>query len=160
MSIRSRSNPARWILGIQALVLFVFGGFEVSAFPTEMCPYMAAGRAIAQDLIECPAYTGENPVFEMYTFSLGKHQLMIGLFFLGFAVRGRSRAVIQAGLVYVAVAHLVDWIPPLTWLAGASSSLLPPIGLAAVIFTVLNAVALVLNSRHSEWRASSPPAPA
>lgn len=160
MSNGLRSNAGRWILLFQALFFFVVGGFEVWAYPNEMCPYMAAGRAVAEDRVQCPEYAGVHPVFEMYTFSLGKHQLMIGLFFLGFAVRGRSRAVIQAGLVYVAVAHLVDWIPPLTWLAGASSSLLPPIGLAAVIFTVLNAVALVLNSRHSEWRASSPPAPA
>ncbi len=153
MSIRTLNNAGRWILLFQVLVFCVAGGFEVMAFPTEMCPYMGKLRALVEDRIECPAYVGEHPIFEMYTFSLGKHQMMIGLVFAYFSLFGRSKAVIQAGLIYVAVAHVIDWIPPLTWLtsSGASTTLFPPIFWAAVLLCVLSTAGLIINARHPEW---------
>ena len=156
MSNRSRTNAARWILSFQALVFFIAGGFEIMAFPKEMCPYMGKMRAVVEDRIECPEYLGDHPIFEMYTFSLGKHQLMIGLVFAYFAVIGRSRSVIQAGLIYGPVAHLIDWIPPLTWLtsSGASTTMFPPILGSAVLLCVLSAVGLPINARHSEWTST------
>jgi hypothetical protein len=153
MSSKSRSNAGRWLLAIQALVFFVMGGFQLWTYPAETCPYMAQSRAIAEARIECPDYSGDHPVFEMYTFSLGKHITMIGIVFTCFAVLGRSKMAIQAGLIYVPVALLADWIPPVTWLnaSGASTSLVPPISWAALISCVLCAAGLALNARHSEW---------
>jgi hypothetical protein len=151
-----RSNAGRWILLFQALVFFVVGGLQIWAFPTEACPFMARSRAVVVDLIQCPAYTGEHPVFEMYTFSLGKHLTMIGVVFSYFALLGRSRAAIQAGLIYAPVALLVDWIPPLTWLAAtdSSTSLFPPILGVALVSCLLSAIGLSLNFRHAEWTDS------
>ncbi len=148
-----RSNPGRWILVFQALVFFAAGGFEVWAFPTETCHFMALSRAVAEDLIQCPAYSGDHPVFEMYTFSLGKHLTMIGIVFAYFGLRGRSKAAIQAGLLYMPVALLLDWLPPLTWLhaSGAGTSLFPPIFWAAMVSCGLSAAGLVLNARNAEW---------
>lgn len=153
MSNGSRANIGRWILAFQAIVFFVLGGVDVWAYPEETCPYMAASRAVAEDRIQCPDYSGDSPVFEMYTFSLGKHLTMIGVVFTYFALRGRSKEAIQAGLVYAPVALLLDWIPPLTWLdsSGAGTSLFPPIFWAALISCALSAAGLVLNARHSEW---------
>ena len=153
MSNGSRANIGRWILAFQALVFFVLGGVEVWAYPQETCPYMAASRAVAEDRIRCPDYSGDHPVFEMYTFSLGKHLTMIGVVFAYFALRGRSKEAIQAGLAYAPVALLLDWIPPLTWLdsSGAGTSLFPPIFWVALISCALSAAGLVLNARHSEW---------
>lgn len=153
MPSESRSNAGRWILVFQALTFFVIGGFEVWAFPNETCSYMAMSRAVAEDRIQCPEYVGDHPVFEMYTFSLGKHLTMIGVVFACFAVRGRSKGAIQAGLVYVPVALVLDCIPPLTWFraTGAGTSLLPPIAWAAIISCALSSAGLALNSRHSEW---------
>jgi hypothetical protein len=150
----SRTNAGRWILLVQVLVLFVFGGLEIWAFPAEMCPYMAASRAIAEDRVVCPSYSGENPIFGMYTFSLGKHLTMIGLTFAYFALRGRSRAAIQAGLLYVAIAHIIDGIPPITWMhaSGVGTSLFPTISWAAVILSVLSGVGMWLNVNHAEWK--------
>ena len=156
MSEGFRSNAGRWILLFQALVFFVVGGIEVWAYPKETCPYMAQSRAVVEDLVRCPEYTGDHPVFEMYTFSLGKHLTMIGVVFAYFALGGRSKAAIQAGLIYVPVALLVDWIPPLTWLAvaGAGSSLFPPIAWVALVSCALSGVGLLMNARDSEWIAS------
>ena len=158
MSKGSRFNPGRGILVLQALVFFVLGGLQVWAFPGETCPYMARSRAVVEERIQCPQYSGEQPIFEMYTFSLGKHITMIGVVFLYFGLWGRSRAAIQAGLVYAPVALLVDWIPPLTWLhtSGAGTSQFPPIAWLALISCALSAAGLILNLRHSEW--SSPDA--
>ena len=153
MSEGPRFNPGRWILVFQALVFFVLGGVQVWAYPVESCPYMARARDVAEERIQCPQYSGEQPVFEMYTFSLGKHLTMIGIVFAYFGLRGRSKAAIQAGLVYAPVALLVDWIPPLTWLhaTGAATSLFPPIAWVALVSCALSAAGLVLNSRHPEW---------
>ncbi len=153
MSNGSRSNAGRWILVLQAFVFFVVGGLEVWIYPQEVCPYMAASRAVAEDRIQCPDYSGDHPVFEMYTFSLGKHLTMIGVVFAFFAMRGRSKAAIQAGLIYLPLALLLDWIPPLSWFhtTGAATSLVPPIAWAALFSCALSAVGLVLNARHSEW---------
>ena len=157
MSKVRRSNAGRWILLVQALVFLVFGGLEVAAYPAETCPYMAQSRAIAEDLIRCPTYSGTHPIFEMYTFSLGKHLAMIGIVFVFFAVRGRSQAAIQAGLIYVPVTLLIDWIPVVSWLgaAGASTSSFPPLVMAALISCLLSASGLWLNGRHSEWSTTS-----
>ena len=164
MSNGLRSNAGRWILLFQALFFFVLGGFEVWAYPNEMCPYMAAGRAVAEDRVQCPEYVGVHPVFEMYTFSLGKHVTMIGIFFAYFALRGQSKAAIQAGLLYVPVALLLDWVPPLTWFSttGAGTTLFPPIFWLAMISCALSAIGLALNARHSEWigRPATPSLPA
>ena len=94
-----------------------------------------------------------TPEAEMYTFSLGKHLTMIGIVFAYFALRGRSRAAIQAGLIYAPVALLIDWIPPLTWFAatGSGTSLFPPIFWVAVVSCALSAVGLTMNFRHVEW---------
>jgi hypothetical protein len=149
-----RSNPGRWILAFQALVFFVIGGSQLWAFPEESCPHMARSRAVVEERVVCPAYTGVQPVYEMYTFSLGKHLTMIGVVFAFFALGSRSKAGITAGLLYVPVALLVDWIPPLTWLnaTGAGTSLLPPIFWLAVVSCALSATGLALNARHPEWR--------
>ena len=153
MSNGSRTNLGRWILAVQALIFFVLGGFEVWAFPTETCTYMGRSRAVVEDQIRCPEYSGEHPIFEMYTFSLGKHLTMIGVVFAFFAMRGRSKAAIQAGLIYLPLALLLDWIPPLSWFhtTGAATSLVPPIAWAALVSCALSTVGLVLNARHSEW---------
>ena len=157
MSNLSRTNAARWILSFQALVFFIAGGFEIMAFPKEMCPYMGKMRAVVEDRIECPEYLGDHPIFEMYTFSLGKHVLMIGLMFAYFAVFGRSKAAIQAGLIYAPLTLAIDWIPPLTWLtsSGASTTLFPPIFWSAVLAFVLSAAGLSINARHSEWTSTT-----
>ncbi len=153
MSNGSRSNAGRWILVLQAFVFFVVGGLEVWIYPQEVCPYMAASRAVAEDRIQCPDYSGDHPVFEMYTFSLGKHLTMIGVVFAYFGLRGRSKVAIQTGLIYMPVALLIDWVPPLTWFdaSGAGTSLFPPIFWAALISRALSAAGLVLNQRHPEW---------
>lgn len=149
-------NAGRWILGIQALVFFVIGGFEIAAFPTEACTYMGRARGVVADLIACPSYSGAQPVFEMYTLSLGKHIAMIGLVFLYFAVRGRSQAAIQVGLIYAPIALLFDWIPVVTWLgaSGASDSVFPVIAQVAVLSTLLSAAGLWANAHHPEWSRS------
>ena len=123
------------------------------AFLQGTCPYLAASRAVAEDRIQCPDNSGGHPVFEMYTFSLGKHLTMIGVVFVYFALRGRGKEAIQAGLVYAPVALLLDWIPLLTWFdsSGAGTSLFPPIFWLALISCALSAAGLVLNARHSEW---------
>lgn len=156
MSKERRSNAGRWILAVQALAFFVVGG-QRWAFPEETCPHMALSRAVAEDRIECPEYTGDRPVFEMYTFSLGKHLTMIGIVFGYFALLGRSKAAIQVGLVYAPVALLLDWVPPLTWFGstGASTSVFPPIAWAALISCVLSAAGLAINARHSEWSSDA-----
>ena len=157
MSRIAVSNAGRWLLGFQALVFFALGGLQIWSQPEETCPLMARSRAVVEDLIQCPAYVGEHPVFEMYTFSLGKHLTMIGIVFAYFALLGRSKTAIQAGLIYAPIALLVDWIPPLTWLreTGAGTSLFPPIAWLALISCALSAAGLVLNARHSEWRSDA-----
>ncbi len=157
MSSTALSNAGRWLLAVQALVFFAAGGLYLWSRPEETCPLMAQSRAVAETLIQCPEYAGVHPVFEMYTFSLGKHLTMIGIVFVYFAVLGQSKVAIQAGLIYAPVALLVDWIPPLTWLraTGAGTSLFPPIAWAALISCALSAAGLVLNDRHSEWRSDS-----
>ena len=151
------TNPGRWVVVLQASVFFVVGGFELWAFPKETCPYMALSRAVVEERVVCPEYVGESPVFEMYTFSLGKHITMIGIVFLYFAMRGRSKDLVQAGLLYPPIALLVDWAPPLTWFAdtGAGASLTPPIFWLALVSCALSAVGWVLNERHPEWERSA-----
>ena len=157
MSSKALTNAGRWLLGLQALVFFALGGLQLWSQPEETCPLMARSRAVVETLVQCPAYVGEHPVFEMYAFSLGKHLSMIGIVFLVFAVFGRSKAAIQAGLIYVPIALLVDWIPPLTWLrqSGAGTSLFPPIAWGALISCGLSTAGLLLNARHSEWRSDA-----
>ena len=152
-----RSNPGRWILVFQALAFFVVGGLEVWVYPTATCHLMALSRGVVEDLIQCPSYVGVHPVFEMYTFSLGKHLTMIGIVFAYFGLRGSSKTAIQAGLLYAPVALLLDWIPPVTWLStsGAGASLFPPIAWVAVVSCALSAVGLVLNGRSSEWNSEA-----
>lgn len=149
----SRFNAGRWILAFQALGFFVLGGVQVWLFPEQTCPYMAASRAVAEGFIKCPDYLGEHPVFEMYTFSLGKHLTLIGVVFGYFAIRGQSQAAIQVGLVYAPVATLLDVIPPWTWLhtSGVSTSLFPPIFWQAIISCALSGAGLIANARHGEW---------
>ena len=153
MSQVDRSNLGRWILAIQALPGFVIGGSLLWAFPEQSCPLMAESRGVAEALVQCPAFVGENPVFEMYTFSLAKHITMIGVVFTYFAVFGRSKQAIQAGLLYIPITLLADWVPPLTWLreAGASAELLPGIARLALGSCVLSGLGLWLNARHPEW---------
>ena len=153
MSNQFRSNRGRWILLFLTLAFLIPGGIEVWAFPKEICPYMAFGRSVAEDQVQCPAYTGEHPVFEMYSFSLGKHLTMIGLVFAYFALRGGSKEAIQLGLVYVPVALWIDWIPPLTWFdsSGVGTSIFPPIFWVAVFSTPLSVLGLWINGRHWEW---------
>ena len=153
-----RSNAARWILAFQALVFLMLGGLEVWAFPKEVCPFMAASRSLAEEAISCPEYVGEHPIFEMYTFSLGKHLTMIGAVFVYFAIAGRSKAAIQLGLLYPPVALLIDLIPPWTWFStsGVGTSLFPPLFWLAMISCALSCAGLVLNARHGEWAADPP----
>jgi hypothetical protein len=153
MSRRFRSNAGRWILALQAFVFLVFGGFELWAYPAQTCPYMASSRSVVEALVVCPSYDGEAPVFEMYTFSLGKHITMIGLLFLYFAFRGRSRSSIDAGLLYIPAALLLDWIPALTWFdsSGAGTGLFPPIFWAATVSCALSLFGVTRNAKHAEW---------
>ena len=155
MATGALRNGGRWLLGVQMLVFFVLGGFQLWAFPEETCPYMALSRAVVEDRVACPQYAGDHPVFEMYTFSLGKHLTMIGVVFAWFAIRGRSKAVIHAGLVYVPVALAIDCVPPLTWLgsAGVVGPGWPPICVAALLSVALSAAGIVWNARAAEWQS-------
>jgi hypothetical protein len=148
-----RSNVGRWILGIQGFAGFVMSGSLMWMLPEQACPLMAESRGVAEALVQCPAYVGENPVFEMYTFSLAKHITMIGVVFTYFAAFGRSKQAIQAGLLYFPITLLMDWVPPLTWLqeAGAGAELFPGIARVALASCVLSGLGFWLNARHSEW---------
>jgi hypothetical protein len=157
MAQADSSNVGRWILGLQALLMFVIAGSLMWMRPEQACPLMAESRGVADALVQCPAYVGENPVFEMYTFSLAKHITMIGVVFTYFAAFGRSKQAIQAGLLYFPITLLVDWVPPLTWLreAGVSAELIPGIARLALASCALSGVGLWLNARHSEWEAGA-----
>jgi hypothetical protein len=91
------------LLAFQALVVGL-GGVSIWVFPEEACARMAGLRALVSDAIRCPRYLGEHAVFEMYNFSPGKHHAMLGLLLGYFAAFGRSRAAINLGFIYFAVA--------------------------------------------------------
>ena len=149
-----RRNWARGLLLAESLFVIV-GGLSIALAPEEACQRMAALRGLLQDAVQCPSYTGAQPVFEMYTFSLGKHQALIALLFSYFALLGTSKAAINSGLLYWAVAGILDAIPVLTWLSSGEivTSGFPGIFVLALVFTVIGSLGIPLNSRHSELAA-------
>ena len=153
-STRSSRNWARGILLSQCLFVLV-GGLAITLAPEQACERMAALRGIREATVQCPRYTGAEPVFEMYTFSLGKHQALIALVFSYFAVFGRSKAAINIGLIYLSVAASLDAIPVLTWLADSEVviSPFPRIFFLALVFTLSALFAVPANIRHHEWAA-------
>ena len=98
-TIRSR-NWARGILLSQCLFVVV-GGLAITLAPEQACERMAALRGIREAAVQCPSYTGAEPVFEMYTFSLGKHQALIALVFSYF-----SRSSVEAKLPSTSVSFI------------------------------------------------------
>ena len=144
-------NWSRPLLAIQALVVGL-GGVGIRVFPEEACARMAGLRALVADAISCPRYLGEHAVFEMYNFSLGKHHAMLGLLFGYFAAFGRSRAAINLGFIYFAVAMSLDVLPVLTWLEPSSSTVWPPIARAGVLFLFFACLGIHWNGRAREWR--------
>ena len=153
-TIRSR-NGGRGVLLAESLFVLV-GGLSIALAPEQACQRMAELRGIAADAVECPSYTGTMPVFEMYTFSLGKHQALIALVFAYFALLGRSRAAINVGLVYLAVAAALDAIPVATWFSDREivTAAFPGIFLLALVFSAGALFGVPLNSRHREWSAA------
>ena len=151
--IRSR-NWARGVLLSECLFVLV-GGLAITLAPEQACERMAALRGIPEVAVQCPSYTGAEPVFEMYTFSLGKHQALIALVFSYFAFFGRSKAAINIGLIYFAVAGSLDAIPVLTWFADSELviSPFPGIFVLAFVFTLGALFAVPANTRHHEWAA-------
>lgn len=109
---------ARWMLALQA-VFFVAAGIGMWSDPEALCHSLATSRGLAASAVHCPTYTGAHAVFEMYSFSLGKHFAMLGVLFAYFALRSSGRDVVAAGLIYVPVALALDCVPPLTWFAEA-----------------------------------------
>jgi hypothetical protein len=135
------------------MIIFTFTGLMIMSSPTETSIRMGMSRGVVEQNIISPSYNGENPVFEMYTFSLGKHITMIGALFIIFGLFGNSKAVIDAGFIYMPITLFVDWMPVITWLrtSGASSSLFPGIFWAMVVTTVICIVGLIFNARSTEW---------
>lgn len=150
-----RRNWARGLLSLEAAFVIV-GGLSVALAPEEACSRMAALRGLGDGPFSCPSYVGAQPVFEMYTFSLGKHQALIAALFVYFALFGRSKAVINAGLVYLPVATLLDAVPVYTWFSehGLVTAPVPGILVLAGAFTLVAAISLPLNMQHPEWAAA------
>ena len=137
-------------------VFVIVGGLAIALAPEEACARMAALRGLAATAVSCPSYTGAEPVFEMYTVSLGKHQAMIATVFAYFALAGSSKAAINIGLVYLAVAASLDTIPVMTWFSTNDLvvSSFPGIFTLALVFTAVAAAAVPANHRNREWHAA------
>lgn len=143
------SKLARGLLVAQA-VFFVAAGIGLWAQPEAACHNLAASRGLVASAVQCPSYTGAHAVFEMYSFSLGKHFWMIGVLFSYFALRSGRRDAVAAGLVYVPVALALDCLPPLSWFAEAGvvgPSSWAPIYTLTAVSALMGAVGLIANSR-------------
>ncbi len=147
-------NWARAALLLESAFVIV-GGLAIALAPEEACERMAALRGLATSAVRCPSYVGAEPVFEMYTFSLGKHQAMIAMVFSYFALAGSSKAAINIGLAYLAVAASLDAIPVVTWFSTNDLvvSSFPGVFLMALVFTAVAAAAIPANHRSREWTA-------
>lgn len=141
------------LLGESAFVMI--GGLAIALAPEEACERMAALRGLAMSAVACPSYVGGEPVFEMYTLSLGKHQAMLAMVFAYFALAGSSEAAINIGLAYLAVAASLDVVPVVTWFSTNDLvvSSFPGIFALAFIFTAVAVAAIPANHRNSEWIA-------
>jgi hypothetical protein len=132
--------------------LFVASGIGLWATPETACQNLAGSRGLVASAVQCPSYTGAHAVFEMYSFSLGKHFWMIGLVFGYFALRGRRDAV-AAGLIYVPVALAIDCLPPLSWFAEAGvvgPASWAPIYTLTAVSAAMGAVGLIANARGDD----------
>ena len=153
-SIIGSRNWARGVL-LSECIFVLTGGLAIALAPEQACERMAALRGIAAVAVHCPSYTGAEPVFEMYTFSLEKHQALIALLFAYFSFFGRSRSAVNLGLSYFAIAASLDAIPVLTWFADSELVIhrFPGIFVLAFVLTLGALFAVPANTRHHEWTA-------